>query len=602
MPPRPTPTDSGIPQRLGDFATLPEALDYAARGASGLNIYSGRGDLTDAVPYGALRDRAARLARQLLGAGLARGDRVAIVATADADFAATFLACQLAGLIPAPLPLPLAFGGREIYADHAGRLASASRASALIAPPALMDWLAPLRDALALRLCATAAELDALPEPAADLRPAGADEVCYLQFSSGSTRFPLGVAVTQRALMANLTGIHCHGLRVRPGDRCASWLPLYHDMGLVGFFLAPIGSQMSVDWLPTADFARRPLEWLRLMSANRSTFAFSPSFGYELCVRRLRGGPPPEGLDLSSWRVAGIGGDMIRPHHLDAFSDAFAPAGFRRDSFVPSYGMAEATLALSFAPLDRGMRTDRADLDRLERDGVAAAPAATARAPGPVPPGSPPTGAPRTRDFVLCGPPLPDHALEPRDPEGRPLPDRRVGRIFARGPSLMRGYDGQPAETEAVLSADGWLDTGDLGYRLDGQLVVTGRAKDLVIVNGRNVWPQDLEWTVEHALRGARGAVAAFSVDDALLADSPGAPSGGESLVVLVEARTSEPDARERLRDDALAALRQAHGLEARIRLVPPGALPHTSSGKLSRARSRALYLAGAFDQATQDA
>ena len=579
--PSPTPTDSGIPQRLGDFATLPEALDYAARGASGINVYSGRGELVAPVPYRALRDRAARLGRQLLGAGLARGDRVAIVATADADFARAFLACQLAGLIPAPLPMPLAFGGREVYAEHAGRLAAASRASALIAPPALMDWLAPLREALSLRLCATPAELDALPEVAADLEPAEPDEVCYLQFSSGSTRFPLGVAVTQRALMANLSGIHRHGLDVRPGDRCASWLPLYHDMGLVGFFLAPVASQMSVDWLPTADFARRPLEWLRLMSANRSTFAFSPSFGFELCVRRLRGGPPPEGLDLSSWRVAGIGGDMIRPHHIRAFSDAFAPAGFRREAFVASYGMAEATLALSFAPLGRGVEVDRVDLDRLERDGVAAAP-----------------GADRARDFVLCGPPLPGHALEARDPEGRALPDRRVGRLHVRGPSLMRGYDGQPAETAAVLSPDGWLDTGDLGYRLDGQVVITGRAKDLVIVNGRNVWPQDLEWTVEHALRGARGAVAAFSVEDP---GGEGAP-GTETLVVLVEARTSEPETRERLRRDALQALRQTHGLEASLHLVPPGSLPHTSSGKLSRARSRALFLAGAFEPAPLEA
>ena len=501
------------------------------------------------------------------------------MAAADTDFPRLFLACQVAGLIPVPLPLPLAFGGREIYAEHAGRLAAASRAAALIAPPSLMDWLAPLKASVALRLCATPDEVDALPEGRAELRPAGADEVCYLQFSSGSTRFPLGVAVTQQALMANVTAILRHGLAVRPGDRCASWLPLYHDMGLVGFFLTPVASQMSLDWLPTGEFARRPLEWLRLMSNNRSTLSFSPSFGFELCVRRLRGAPPPEALDLSAWRCAGIGGDMIRPHHLDAFSEAFAPAGFRREAFVPSYGMAEATLALSFAPLATGVRVDRVELERLEHDGVAV-------------PASQVAPSVRTRDFVLCGPPLPGHELEARDGQGQSLPERHVGRFFARGPSLMRGYDGHPEETDAVMSPEGWLDTGDLGYRLDGQVVITGRAKDLVIVNGRNVWPQDLEWTVEKALAGGRIAVAAFSVDMG--------SAEGETLVVLVEARLSDPTAREQLRQDALSALRQSHAVEAEIHLVPPGALPHTSSGKLSRARSRALFLEGAFSPAAQ--
>jgi len=579
----PTPTRSGVPTRLGDFPTLPDALHHAAGGDSGINVYSGRGELLEAIPYRDLAARAAGLARRLLGAGLARGERVGIVAAADGDFAAAFLACHLCGLVPAPLPSPLAFGGRDAYVDHVTRMAVAARAAALLLPPALLDWFPPAH-ALGLRFRGTVAALDDLPEAGGELRPAGPDEVGYLQFSSGSTRFPLGVAVTQRGLMSNLAAIVEHGLRVRPGDRCVSWLPLYHDMGLVGFFLAPVAAQMSVDWLPTAEFARRPLEWLRLISNNRGTLSFSPSFGFELCVRRLRGAAPDPSLDLGSWRVAGIGGDMIRPHHLDAFADCFAGAGFRREAFVPSYGMAEATLALSFAALDRGARTDPVDLDRLERDGVAAAPDAD--------------GPARRRDFVLCGSVLPGHEVQPRDDAGRPLPDRRVGRLFAHGPSLMRGYDGRPEETAAVLSADGWLDTGDLGYRVDGELVITGRAKDLIIVNGRNVWPQDLEWSLEHALPEHRGGIAAIPAD----ADGGTGGEAGDALVVLIEARPSDPAARQALREAAAAALRDAHGLDGRVVLVARGALPHTSSGKLSRARAREMFHAGRFSSLEPEA
>ncbi|MFC0408042.1 fatty acyl-AMP ligase [Roseomonas elaeocarpi] len=575
--PQPTPSDSGLSRRLGDFSTLPEALSYAAKGQTGLNVYSGRGDLLETLSWGALRDQAVLVAQRLLGAGLRRGDRVGLVATADGEFARLFLACQLAGLIPAPLPLPLAFGGRDTYVDHLSRMAAAAHASALIVPPNLLSWF-PAAESLGLRLLLSPAQLAEQPGGSVPLQPTTPDEIGYLQFSSGSTRFPLGVAVTQKALMANLHGITASGLQVRGSDRTVSWLPLYHDMGLVGFFLAPLASQMSLDWMPTAEFARRPLEWLRLISRNRGTLSYAPSFGYELCVRRLRNAPPPEELDLSCWRGAGLGGDMIRPHHLRAFSEAFSSVGFRSTAFVPSYGMAEATLALSFAPLDQGMRTDEVDLDRLENEGIAAAPE----------PGH------RSRSFVLCGPPLPGHVIEARDEAGQVLPDRHVGRLFASGPSLMLGYDGRPDETAQALSADGWLDTGDLGYRLGGEVVITGRAKDLIIVNGRNIWPQDLEWTVEHAASRA-GEVAAFTVEF-----DP--DTGLEELIVLVEARTSEAQSRQELLDEAASAIRQVHGLEGRVILVPPGSLPHTSSGKLSRSRSRQLYQAGAFKMTAAEA
>jgi fatty-acyl-CoA synthase len=570
VPLGPTPTEAGLSRRFGAFATLPDALDYAADGATGLNFYDSKGELAAALPYRSLRSRALSLASRLLRAGLVRGDRVCVVAETHPDVVATFFACQYAGLVPALLPLPPAFGGKDAYVEHLRRLVGAARAAALFVPRPLADWLAPFARVAGLKAFGT---VDDLPpeDEAAPLSPSRPEEIAYLQFSSGSTRFPTGVEVRQRALMSNVEAILRHGLRVRPDDRAVSWLPLYHDMGLVGFLLAPLAGQVTVDLLPSQEFARRPHLWLRLISANRGTLSYSPSFGYELCVRRGRNAATAAGpLDLSAWRAAGIGGDMIRPAVLSRFAGAFAPDGFRPGSFVPSYGMAEATLAVSFAPLGAGVRTDAVDLDRLEREGVAAP-------PGP--------GSRRVRPFVLCGPPLPGTELEIGDAAGAPLPERRVGRILVRGPGLMRGYDGRPAETAAVLSPDGWLDTGDLGYRLGNEVVVTGRAKDLIIVNGRNVWPQDLEWSVEQSVATLRsGDVAAFSVDE----------GEGETVVLLVETRGApEPEAREALATAVAGTLRAKHGLDGRVVLVPPGSLPHTSSGKLSRVLARARYLKG---------
>jgi fatty-acyl-CoA synthase len=274
---------------------------------------------------------------------------------------------------------------------------------------------------------------------------------------------------------------------------------------------------------------------------------------------------------LASWRVAGLGGDMIRPAPLAHFAEAYASAGFDPTAFVASYGMAEATLALTLAPIGEGLKTDRIDIELLERTHVAA------------PPTKP---SARPRDFAVCGKALPGHKLEIRDPKGRPLPERRMGRVFVSGPSLMESYFGEPQETARVLASDGWLDTGDLGYSVGGQLVITGRAKDLIIVNGRNVWPQDLEWTAESEIATLRsGDVAVFSVGCA----------EGEQVVALVQCRTGAAEARENLRSQTASLIRARHGLEAEVVLIPPHGLPQTSSGKLSRTSAKQLFLSGAF-------
>jgi fatty-acyl-CoA synthase len=560
-----TPTAPHRALRRADFATLTEALDYAASGETGLNFHDLRGKLVLALPYSELRLQAQEVARGLLSAGLTPGDRVGLLADTTADFVRAFFACQYAGLAPVPMPLPTPLGGREAYIAQIARMLAAAAAGAVVAPPEFEGWVAEAAMAAGVAQTLKLADLPAAEGLA--LPQIATDAVSYLQFSSGSTRAPTGVVVTHRALMANAVAITRDGLQIRARDRAVSWLPLYHDMGLIGFLLSPIASQMTVDLLPTAAFVRRPLLWLDLIARHGGTVSYSPTFGYDLCARRADAAGE---VDLSSWRIAGVGGDMVRPGPLEGFAERFAAAGFRRSAFVASYGMAEATLALTMARLDHGLQTDTVDVDQMERDGRVASGAAS----------------PRQRSFVRCGPILPGHEIEVRSDAGAVLPERQVGRIFVRGPSLMREYFREPQATAAVLSADGWLDTGDLGYLADGEITPTGRSKDLILLNGRNVWPQDLEWTAESGVDGLRsGDVAAISLGE-----------DAEQVVLLVQCRSSDSEIRDRIRDDVTALMRARHGVDALVRLVGPRALPQTSSGKLSRSKARGLYESGAFD------
>jgi fatty-acyl-CoA synthase len=558
----------GIAFKAAEFSTLTDALDYAATGRAGANFYSGRGDLLDVQPYREMREQAHALGRRMLRAGLKAGDRVALIAETDPNFLRAFFACQYAGLVSVPMPLPVAFGGRAGYVEHIRSMLEVAKASAAMSPASILDMVKEAAEPFDMLQIGTFDAFDNLPEEGIDLPNIAEDSLSYLQFSSGSTRSPAGIAVTQRALMANLRGITRDALQMHDGDRSVSWLPFYHDMGLVGFLLAPVSAQLPVDYIATREFARRPLVWPTIIARNGGTVSYSPSFGYDLCARRVKSGSADH-LDLSCWRVAGIGGDMIRPGVLARFAEAFAGSGFKQAAFVASYGMAEATLGMAFAPLGRGLELDKIDLDLLEQEERAV----------PVADGDEHS---RTRTFVLCGRVLPGHEIEIRAVNGAPLPDRKVGRIMFRGPSLMREYFNSREETSRVMSGDGWLDTGDLGFFLNGSLVVTGRSKDLILANGRNIWPQDLEWLVEHDVEGVRnGDVAAVSVDEAEV----------ENVVLLVQCRTNDEAARASLRQTVADTVRAAAGINCAVMLVPHNSLPQTSSGKLSRARARQMYL-----------
>ncbi len=571
---KPTPTLAGKPKRLGDFATLCDALDYAAQGAAGFNFYSARGQLSAAQPYRDLRDRARSLARRLLAADLRRGDRVALLAATSPDFLSLFFACQYAGLIPVPMPLPTAFGRREAYIDQIKAQLISSQARMVLGPPDFMPLVTEAAHGLPLVLAGSHGDIAALPEKGV-LTPAKAGELSYIQYSSGSTRFPKGVMVSHANLMANCFGMNTFGIRVREDDRGMSWLPFFHDMGLVGFVLCGSTSQTSVDFLATEDFARRPLTWLKVFSDNGATITYAPSFGYELCARRVS--TMAEGslqLDLSKWRLAGIGGEMIKPKVMQAFAEAFKPYGFSDKAFCASYGLAECVLAVSFSDNDAGLTLDHVDKNALE-DHRAAPVAET---------------APDARTFVACGKVLPEHEVEIRADDGAVAGERTVGRIFFKGPSVMLGYLNDDDATADALQ-DGWLNTGDLGYWLNGELVIVGRAKDMMIINGRNVWPQDIEWAVEHVegLRSGDSAAVLLGTGDA------------EQPAVLVQCRAGKAADRQRLAAEVKTRVQEAAGVICDVILVAPRSLPKTSSGKLARARAKAMYERGEIPALPQD-
>ena len=560
-----TPTTDELPRRIADFATLGEALDYAAQGRRGLNFHDARGTLVRAYPYSELRTDALALASRFLALGIVPGDRIALVAETGTDFAACFFGAVYAGALPVPLPLPTSFGGRDAYVEQLKVQLESCDPKLFLFPAELEDFCSDA--AIKRGVDARGWELlSGLPDYPGDLPAAKSDDIAYLQYSSGSTRFPHGVAVTHEALLSNL---HAHGvgLQVLETDRCISWLPWYHDMGLVGCFLSPMALQMSADYQKTEDFARRPLAWLDLISRNPGTsVSYSPTFGYDICSRRMSSQTrAADRFDLSRWRIAGNGADMIRPDVMQAFVDCFDEAGFKASAFCPSYGLAEATLAVSLMPPGEGIRVEL--VEETELSGGT-------------------NGSDRPKRFravVNCGRPVTGMQIEVRSADGEVMADRGIGKVFVRGSSVMHSYFRDPESTAACLT-DGWLDTGDMGYMSGGYIFIVGRAKDMIIINGRNHWPQDIEWAVEQLPGFKSGDIAAFAITG---------PSGEETPAVLVHCRVSDPQERGRLRDDIRERVRAITGISPVVELIPPRTLPRTSSGKLSRTKARSLYLSG---------
>ena len=556
-----TPTGNGIPRPEGEFKGLAEALDVAARGRTGYNFYGGSGELEAVLPYAQLRHQALATARRLARLSLPRHARIAIIADTAPLFHRFFFACQYAGLIPVPMPAALQMGGGDAYVGQIRRMMKSCGAAAAVAPDGFLDLLQTAAKPLGLAFVGGEADFDALPESTGTLSPLRGDEPAYLQYTSGSTRFPRGVEMSQRAVLCNLREIAEFGAQLRDDDRLVSWLPFYHDMGLVGCVLVPLFRALSVDYLSPRTFAMRPRLWLKLISENRCTVSSSPPSGYGLCATRLRLSDR-ERYDLSSWRIACVGAERINPRLLERFSQVLRPAGFDPKAFVACYGMAECGLAISFAPLNSGLDVDVVDKESIGASGLA----------------KPATGESGVLKLADCGAVMPSYEFRICDDEGREVAERHCGHIFVRGPSVMRGYFNDAEATAEVLDNLGWLDTGDIGYRIGRHLVVTARSKDVIIVNGRNIWPQDLEQLAESSPGVRTGTTTAFEATR---------PNGDPLVVLVVESKRIEPDLPKRIE----SLVREHFGVTCYVEIVPPRTLPRTSSGKLSRVTARAGFL-----------
>ncbi len=546
---------------MSRLRTLPEALAQAARADAGYCFVSADSDGWRS--YAEIRQTSLQVARSLREAGLRRGALVALVLPEADQFLTALFGASIAGFTPAPLYPPATMADLPRFLELTAAILRASGARAVVTSRALAPAFEDARricPELSLVLCRD--DLDAPPlEP--DEGPA-LDDIALVQFTSGSTSSPKGVALTHANLSANIDAFRGpSGVAAAAGDVGVSWLPLNHDMGLVGMALGSVYTRGPCVLVPPQAFVKRPVEWLRAMTRHRGTISFAPNFAYDLCVRRVKN---LDGLDLSNWRVAGCGAEPIHPPTLAAFAEKFAAAGFRDTSFLPCYGLAEHVLAATFPPRGRRPRTERVSAEDLTGRRVAV----------------PYDGKGRSVPLVSCGSALPAHRIQIVGDDGRPVPERHVGEILLAGPSVMLGYYEQDALTAQTIR-DGWLHTGDLGYLSGGELFVCGRAKDVIIVNGRKYHPQDLEWAVDDLGGVRRGRVVAFGAVESGRADR---------VVIVVEPSGTVPAAvlTEKIRQE----IGDLFGLYVDdVAVVPSGTVSRTTSGKVQRAATKARYERG---------
>jgi fatty-acyl-CoA synthase len=557
-----------------------EALDSLAGVQDrGLTFVGARGpgeDLT--ITYHALRTDVMRRAKQLRALGLAKGDRVALVIPDGQDFIPTFLGAMWAGIVPVPLYPPLSLGKLDAFMEALLTILAAAGPKVLVAGDKVEKVLwsvvgkVPSLQKLVTTssLTAASASMEAQGDPGLPAEKLAGSDLAFLQFTSGSTSAPKGVMVTHKSLAANGTTIMVDGIEANPGvDLAVSWLPLYHDMGLIGFVLAPIlGRGLGVAYIPTLSFIKNATLWMETLHRLKGTMTFAPNFAYALVIARW---------DLSRMRIFGCGAEPINPETMRAFVDKFQAAGVKPEALLPCYGMAEATLAISFVGLSEKLKTDRIDAEGYHKEHAA-------KPVGPPPPAGQGAGAPPVLEVVSCGRTFPGHEVRIRGEDGSFLPERSVGEICLRGPSVAAGYFQNPEASRAAgmgPEGDGFLRTGDLGYLAEGEVYVSGRIKDILIVNGRNYYPQRIEWLVDELPGVRKGSAVVFT--------RPGTAS--EEIVVAVESRDRAPDQlsktiAERINEEFQLAV-------ADVRIVPPGALPKTSSGKLQRRKTRQQYLDG---------
>ena len=547
--------------------TLADALRTIPRREGRGFTFLGPGQSKNFYSYEELYSESFRRAGHFIRLGLKQGDALALVCPDGEQFVLSFLGAVLAGVVPVPIFPRATFKDSDGYLDVVEHITTASQARVVLTQTSTLPLVEKLRERTDVADVVTVEEcFDGSPPPF-DPPVIQPDDVCFLQFTSGSTAKPKGVVVRHRNLVANARAfLGPSGLDRVDADVGVSWLPLYHDMGLIGFVLGTLICDIPVVLLPTASFARMPRLWLDTIHEHRGTITFAPNFAYQLVAKRLKD-RDLERLDLSSLRVAGCGAEPIRAQTLRGFAKRLEPTGFSGDaSYLPSYGMAEATLAITFHELGTPVRVDRVDPEALKRGHAT------------------PSRDESAVEFVGCGKPFPEHEVRVVNADGAPLGERRVGEIQTRGPSVTDGYFDNPEATRASYT-DGWLRTGDLGYWVQGHLYLCGRAKDLLIINGANHFPQDIEWVVGDLDGVRRGNVAAIGVDR----------PEGEQLVVVAEAGSRDA---ERLRREILQTVVARFGLQPHaVVMVPVGTLPKTSSGKTQRRKTKTMYEDGALPE-----
>jgi fatty-acyl-CoA synthase len=519
------------------------------------------------ITYGELWARAGGVAAGLRARGIARGESVALMLRTEPRFFAAFFGVLLAGAVPVPIYPPTRPSHLEEYAARQVKILDSAQARLLVTFTEVERVAALLR--ARVRSLSGVTTLERLAAaPAVPLPAVGPDDAALIQYTSGSTGDPKGVLLSHANLLANIRALG-RALGVHPDDVCVSWLPLYHDMGLIGMWLGSLYHGVPVVIMPPLAFLARPATWLRAISDHRATISAAPNFAFDLCAKRLADADL-EGLDLGSWRLALNGSEAVSPETIARFVRRFAACGFRAEAMCPVYGLAESSVGLTMSPPGRGLLVDRVRRETFERS----------RRAEPAAPGEP-----SPLSFVSCGAPLPGHELRIVDAAGVPLPDRVEGGVKFRGPSVTSGYFRNPDATASVLH-DGWMDSGDLGYCAGGELYVTGRRKDLIIKAGRNLYPQEVEELVG-AVPGVRtGCVAAFGVGDRAI--------GTQRLIVVAETRAGTSEARARVEAAVRERVVDALGLPPdTVFMAVPGSVLKTSSGKIRRSATRDAWLRG---------
>lgn len=575
--------DPELERRIRASATLTEIIrlrGLAEPGRAHIHLYDDREQI-HTITFGELYNRALNVAGELRRRGLQPGQTAAIMLPTCAEFYYTFAGILLAGGVPVPIYPPFRADRISEYAARQANILSNAECRFLVTfsqAEAVGNLLKPA--VRSLREVLNADKLTRAAPPSADvplterraaedvLQVARAEDIAFLQYTSGSTGAPKGVTLTYANLMANIRSMVA-AAEVQPGDFMVSWLPLYHDMGLIGAWMAPLYFGVPVAVMSPLAFLSRPARWLQAIDRHRATLSPAPNFAYELALRKIADADL-KGVDLSCWRAALNGAEPVHADTLEKFAARFAAYGFRREAFMPVYGLAEATLAISIPKCGRGYRVDRVARDAFESVGRA----------------TPATADQPALEFVGAGGPLNEVEVRIVGNDGRDAGERAEGRLWFRGPSATRGYFRNAEATEQIMRGDGWLDSGDLAYWADGEIFVTGRVKDVIIKAGKKLYPHEIEDAVGRVAGVRTGCVVAFG--------APDARSGTERLVVAAEIRRSESGESGRIVAAITQAVNAAIGVPPdRVELLPPQSIPKTSSGKLRRGETRRLYLEG---------